>query len=195
MKVFLRFAMMLFLAACVIQTAEAVTIDYTLTNTGDESWQYDYKIINNSDDYLHGFSIYFDERYKNLDLVVGFASWDELEPGFGVWQDDWMTVWGDPYIWGSGWKDGEISMLNLAAGLAPGEILEGLSIVFDWFGLSETPGRQLFELFDANFDSLDIFGYTSTSAAPPVVPEPQTFMLFGTGLIGLAAYYRRNRKQ
>ena len=180
----------MFFALCLIQTAVAATIiEYTAGYFAEtDRWQYDYKIINNSTEALYGFAIYFDygpnvdTNYSNLALEIGTASWDEIDTGFGVWQDDWMIMYGDPFAY----NHGEISVLNLDMGLAAGEILEGLSISFDWFG-DGTPGRQLFELFDADFASLDIFGYTT----PPEVPEPQTFMLLGTGLLGLAAYYRR----
>ena len=188
MKRYFGLATALFLAAFVIQTAGAATIDYDVTNIGGSRWQYDYTITNNSDDYLYGFSIYFDWRYDNLNFEVGSVLWEELEPGLGKWQNDWMVIWGDPFDY----NDGSLSALNLNAGLMPGGILEGLSVSFDWSGL-DAPGSQLFELFNADFVSLNIFGDT-TGDIPPV-PEPQTFLLLGTGLLGLAAYYRRNRKQ
>jgi len=78
-------------------------------------------------------------------------------------------------------------------GLAPGGILEGLSISFDWLAAG-IPGPQSFELFGADGLSLGLFGNTYGGDIPPI-PEPQTFMLLGTGILGLAAYYRRNRKR
>ena len=196
MKGFLRFAAALFFAVCLVQTAGAVTIEYTTSYfEGTDRWQYDYKITNTSDEALYGFAIYFDyginvdPNYSNLALEIGSASWDEIDTGFGIWQDDWMIMYGDPFAY----NHGEIAALNLDMGLAPGGILEGLSISFDWFG-DGTPGSQVFELFDADFASLGIFGNT-TGGTPPEVPEPQTFILLGTGLLGLAAYYRRNRKR
>ena len=137
MKGFLRFAAALFFAVCLIQTAGAATIiEYNLTNTGGDRWQYDYTITNTSAGALYGFAIYFDygpnvdPNYSNLALEIGSASWDEIEPGFGIWQNDWMMIYGDPF----NYNNGELAALNLDAGLAPGGILEGLSISFDWFG-------------------------------------------------------------
>jgi hypothetical protein len=195
MRGFLRFAMALFLAACMIQMAGAAVIDYNLRNIGGDRWRYDYTITNDSDDdYLYGFSIYFDNDlyYSGLNLEVEPSLWDEFEPGWGIWQGDWEIIFGDPF----GYNDGNISVFNLGVGLDPHGILEGLSVSFNWLDAGTTPaifpGNQSFELFDAGFNSLGLFGNTR-GGDMPTVPEPQTFMLLGTGLLGLAAYYRRKR--
>ena len=189
MRGFIKFVMMSFIVACVIQTAGAATIDYSLTNIDGDRWQYDYTITNTSTtDNLYGFSIYFNNGfYRNLALEVDSASWDEWDMGLGIWQEDWMIIFGDPFLY----NDGELSALNLFTGLAPGGMLKGLSVSFDWLGVAGIPQGQKFELFDANFASLDIIGYTTDSDIPPV-PEPQTFMLLGTGILCLTAYYRRS---
>ena len=190
MRGLLRFTMALFLVACVIQMAGAATIDYNLTNPYGDRWQYEYTITNNSEDYLYGFAIYFDNGfYTNLTLEVDPASWDEWDTNFGIWQDSWMVILGDPFAY----NDGELLAFN-DAGLSPGGILEGLSVSFDWLKPGTSPQYQSFELFGADGVSLGQFGYTSGGDMPPV-PEPQSFVLLGTGILGLAAYYRRNRKR
>ena len=195
MKRFLRFAAALFFAVCLVQAAGAATIDYNLTNIGGDRWQYDYTITNTSSEALYGFSIYFDfglngdTIYSDLALEFGSASWDEFEPGLGIWQDSWMLVYGDPFAY----NPGEFSALSLDAGLAAGGILEALSISFNWAGTG-TPGSQRFALFDSDFAPLDIFGNTSGDI-PPEIPEPQTLALLGSGLWGLIAYYRRNKSR
>jgi len=163
-----------------------------LTNLGGDRWQYDYTVTNNSEeDYLYGFSINFGYGlYNRLDHEFDPASWDEsYNDGFwnGLFQDNWLITWGDPFVYG----DGELLAFN-DTGLAPGGILEGLSISFDWL-TAGIPGTQSFVLFGADYGELP-GGYTSGDDMPPV-PEPQTFMLLGTGLLGLAAYYRRNKKR
>jgi hypothetical protein len=189
MRRFFRLAAALFFAACLIQTVGAATIDidinYKLTNLGGDYWQYDYTITNNTDSELHGFAIYFDYGYSGLSLVTDPASWEEWEPGYGVWQDNWLIMFGDPFDY----NRGELAALS-DTGIAPGGVLDGLSVSFNWLGQG-IPGNQLFELFDANFVSLGMVYETSPSEIP-TVPEPQTFAMLGIGIVGLAAYYRRN---
>ena len=183
MKSILRFTAVLFFAACLIQTAVAASVDYTMTELGGSRYQYNYTISNAADSTydISAFDIYFDYRlYDNLVLVSAPADWlaDTL-----VWSPEWI----DFLNFGI---DGQLSALSSTTFILPGESLSGFSVSFDWLG-QDVPGNQFFDISNpVNWSVMDR-GYTNYNDTPEV-PEPQTLMLLGTGLVGLLAYYRRN---
>ena len=203
MKKYLRLAATLFFVACLIQTASAASINYNAINIGGDRWQYDYTITNTTNENIYSFAIWFGSPYYDdteisyTDLAVNgraLGDWNEWDDIFNGWIiGGWDTFDGQGYI-----LSGQIfaeSLDSTSTWLAPDESL-GLSVSFNWL-LDGTPGDQFYELFGNNYNLPLEEGYTSRNddTTPPVVPEPQTFMLFGTGLICLAAYYRRNRKR
>ena len=164
-------------------------IDYTANFLGGDQWRYDYTITNNS---------LVDIYVFNLDFDAGSYGFDWLfdDPDGGVMYS--------PYFMATpgGWDtaafvasiDGQVPhTLIFYTDDAPIEqfvTLDLFSVIFYWFG-NETPGSQYFQAYGEGWEYIGD-GYTQ---GPPAVPEPQTFMLLGTGLLGLAAYYRRSRKR
>lgn len=181
MKVFFKLTVALLFAVCLAQTAGAAVIDYTLDYIDNNRWQYNYTISNDTQYVIDMFDVYFDlDRYAALDITA--------------YPNDWEAYLLVPST------QGAINTLALTAGtfldpILPGNSLDGFSVAFDWFG-GGTPGDQLFFLYDTSISWSDwqLTGNTYGGDMPPV-PEPQTFMLLGTGIIGLAAYCRRNRKR
>jgi hypothetical protein len=172
MKKVLGIAAMLLLIVCVSQAA---TVEYTAINMGGNAWQYDYVITNDTQYDIDLFDIYFDDGtyYQDLTFLSGPAGWDAL-----VMQ--WSFT--DPFTL-TGLADTPLLQYE-SAGI--------FSVTFNWAG-DGAPGEQAFALFNSAYSWEDPLAGGSTSESPSPVPEPQTFMLLGTGLMGLAAYYRRTR--
>lgn len=135
-------------------------VDYTLTDLGGGSWQYEYQVGNISLSVpIEEFTIYFDYgSYDNLSVSTPAtpADWDQI-----VWQVE--PVLGDP---------GGYDALSTNLSIDIGESLSGFSVTFDWLGIGE-PGSQYYEIIDpVTFGTIDS-GYT--------VPEPATCLLLLSG--------------
>jgi len=180
MKKFFGISVALLLVAFMAQTAGAAIIEYDATFLGGNSWQYDYTIYNNStEDVIAGFDIYYAYGdYNNLDLLSIPLGWDGFYDNpfdMGFIDDGLVAVWLDGY------------------GLLPGENAGIFSVTFDWFG-DGLPSGQWFYAYDGKWGIIgegDVVPGVPGSTEP--IPEPQTFMLLGTGILGLAAYYRTRK--
>ena len=177
MKKYFRLATILFFTVFAIQTVGAATISYTSEDLGNNLWQYNYTIYNDTQSAIDYFDIYFENDYDALELLASPGGWlAELFPADVL----------NPLT---------LSAMADVDPLLPGNSLGVFSVVFNWLGI-ETPGSQEFALYNFAENGFNPFvgGYNSgvyTEETAPPIPEPQTFMLLGTGLVGLAAYYRR----
>ena len=130
------------------------------------TWEYSYSVNNDtlaSD--IEEFSIYFDlGLYENLALATAPANWDPLalDPDLSI-----------P-------DDGLYDALALVSGIAPGDMLSGFFVRFDYLG-SGIPGSQFFEIVDPNTFAVLDSGNTMSAS----VPEPETIWLMGVGLVGI----------
>jgi hypothetical protein len=150
----------------------ATTILYDLSNLGGTTWEYTYTVTNDSmSSAIEEFTIYFNlGSYDNLAATSSLASWDQL------------AINPDPSLPADGFYDA----LTLATGIAPGATESGFSVSFDWL-VAGIPGSQLFDVFDPiTFDVVD-------SGNTAVIPEPGTFLLLGSGIIGLIGIRKRLR--
>ena len=153
--------------------SNATVIDATGFNVAGDRWQFDYVVDNDTLGFdIEEFTIWFDlGLFDNLDVVASPADWDSI----AINPD------------GSIPDDGFFDSLALAAGIAPGDILGGFSVQFDWLG-DGSPISQFWEIIDPfTFDVLDE-GETNVTIVR--VPEPATLALLLAAL-GLLALSRR----
>ena len=180
MRSFLRVVVSLVFALSLIQSAGAVTINYDLIEVDIESnrWQYTYTISNDFNMEIGWFAIYFD-----YDLYDGLVLGEEQPSNWMVELEVIDSIYGENY-------PGAMVATWAPSRFAQIEEFEVFSVSFYWLGPDPKPGAQLFEVSDfyENIITMDF-----TSGNTPEVPEPQTLILLGTGLLGLAAYYRKKR--
>ena len=195
MKKYLVILATLLFAVCLTQTATAalIDVDYTATFLGGDQWRYDYAVTNNSDAGIYVLNLNYDANSYGFDWVF-----DDPEEAV-MYDSDFMAA---PDGWASVALAGSIPngliphTLMFYTDDAPIGLLGTLdmfSVTFSWFG-SGDPGSQYFQAYDANWGFIGD-GNTSIGNDTPVVPEPGTLALLGTGIIGLVAYCRRNRKR
>ena len=163
-------ALALLAVLCVAGDAGATTIRYSVTQVAGNTFEYAYRVENDSLAVaIEEFAVFFDVNlFENLSAPTSAAGWDPLliEP--------------DPILADDGFADWLV--LTADSEIAPGETLDGFGVRVDFLGLG-TPGSQFFDVRDASFVLLDT-GFTVP------LPEPGTGLLL---LLGLAAVARTGR--
>ncbi|HHA19074.1 MAG TPA: PEP-CTERM sorting domain-containing protein [Methylophaga sp.] len=170
--IFITLFIVVFISMVSMRTTFAISIVYEATDLsdttpGEDVWQYTYWLSDYTFNTGYGFTIYFDyQLYSNLEdpPPAVNSDWDPI-----VWQPDSSLP-----------DDGAYDALALVDNAS---LADPFTISFVWLG-SWSPGGQYFEVYDSSFNTV-----ASGQTAP--VPEPATFLLISTGLLGLAGFKKK----
>ena len=159
-------------------TAQATSISFTATDVADtvvgqDTWQYEYTVTDNTFNADEGFTIWFDYGlYDNITPEINSADWDVIS-------------WNPDLIFGTS-DDGAYDALALADGAS---LADTFTVSCTWLGGSDGPGTQYFDIYDSSYNVIES-GMTAQNAP---VPEPSTMLLMSTGLLGLIGTYRKKK--
>ena len=157
--------------------ASATTINYTLTNLGNNTYRYDYVVTGwqPTEDFL---CVYFPSLFP-----TNWSDYTELSASIPT---GW---WEDPYL-STEWSDWEFYV-------PPTTTSANFSLAFNYGGSLQL-GDQYFEIYSAQVGELPVLVESGVTTDPPVlggppaaVPEPITLLLVGTSLIGVGFVARR----
>jgi hypothetical protein len=162
--------------------AAATEILYTLTDLGSGNWEYDYTVSNTQLAVpLGDFVVYFPDVASSSYLDYTLIS--STEP------TGWTGFLSQPSAIDLG---GYYEAYNWSTPIGVGATLSGFSVQFHYAGTAEL-GSQYFEVYDENLALVDS-DYTKAGGGPPVVPEPSTIILLGSGIAGLGMARKKLRK-
>jgi hypothetical protein len=169
-------ARLLLLSALLLPVARAayaeVRIVYRTESLGGNQWRYSYIVSGHAFAQDEGFRIYFPESLYQV---------PEQTPGFTP--DDWDALIIPPDAFNS-------DATLVAQAIHPVSVAAQFSVNFAWLNEEQgIPGSQRYELFGADFATLDPPGSLITAA----VPEPQrpVLLVVGLALLALARWRRR----
>ena len=153
----------------------ATIIEADLTALGGDHYRYDYTVTNDT----------LGAPLELFDLLFDPTLYDETT----------LTIVSDPAI-GAGWVEtilmsapgfgAAYDLTALGGGIAPGALLSGFAIEFDWLG-GGAPGVQPFEVYDPNTYVLLDSGTTILNDSSGTVPVPATLSLITLGLVGIGS--------
>ena len=157
------------LSSLVSTSFASPVISYTTSNPGGNNWVYQYTVSNPApSDPIAEFTFWFDRAlYTNLGVISSPADWDSIV----IQSDDSIPA------------DGFFDSLALGPGIGANETLTGFAVHFTFLG-SGNPGAQLFDILDANFNT--VFSGTTRRDSGPTgqVPEPGIAWLMLAAIIG-----------
>lgn len=161
-------AVLFFCGSSYATTITSVATDLTDTTVGEDLWQYEYTVSDNTFNEFEGFTIWFD-----------YNIYGALDPFPSSPNSDWDLLTLDPDS--SIPDDGSYDAMALTDGAS---LANSFIVSFVWLG-GGTPGPQTFDVYNSNFEFIE-----SGDMAP--VPEPGTMLLFGIGLLGLVGFGRKS---